>query len=150
MKEIISNFKLSNKIFSKVLQEENLILNHDAIFEISSPINNAISFNLNGARTCVSTTIDKKFLNSSLSSPSLNFVFNGELHEDMILYLHNIRKMASFNIGICSKDNREFKDCKREYKKLKKVLEGSIGQEITEIEKTVDDHKVYVLSYRRK
>ena len=61
MNELISNFRLSNKVFALVLKDEKLISKDERLLEVTSPISISILLNLRGYNSYVTTDLDDKF-----------------------------------------------------------------------------------------
>ena len=152
MKELIKNFALSNKVFALILKENNLVDKKDKLLEVSSPLCIASTFNLRGFSTYVSIEPDHKFYNNFLlnDGKKTNFIYSGEICEEVRSVVRKIANTSSFNIGICSNNPTEFALQKDSYSRFKSELESSYGIEIEEIDKRLDDYEAYVLSYKRK
>jgi len=151
MKKIIENFKYSNYLLSKVLKEERLVINDDTIFEISNPLNNAISFHFGSIFTSVFTDIDFPEIYHTLNNrDNINFIFNGDYSEDIKKLATDRIDEGSFHIGICTDDELEYRKTKAKYQALRKYLVDTFDVKIDELEKDIENHKVYMLSYRHK
>ena len=152
MNELISNFRLSNKVFALVLKDEKLISKDERLLEVTSPISISILLNLRGYNSYVTTDLDDKFYEyiNLKGNGKYNFVYNGELCEDVRSAVEEMRDVSSFNIGICSNNPAEFALIKDSYCMFKEELEETYGIEINEVDKKLDDYETYVLSYKRK
>ena len=152
MTELINNFQLSNKVFALVLKEDNLVEKDEMLLEVSSPLSVAILFNLRGYHTYISTDIDDRLYNNIRfnRAEKHNFIYNGELCEEVKSAVRKLAPVSSFNIGICSNNEKEFALLRDNYTRFKGELEATFGIEINEVDKTLDDYKAYVLSYKRK
>ena len=152
MNELISNFRLSNKVFALILSEEKLVQKEDYLLEVCCPLSTSVSFNLKGHSSYVTTDPDEKFYNHVKFNKDRksNFLYNGEICEDVKSAVLNLIDYSSFNIGICSNNSKEYELLRDKYHMFKEELEANLGLELEEIDKTLDDYKTYMLSYRRK
>jgi len=151
MKDYIMDLTLSNKMFSHVLEKHKLVANKDALVEVANPLFTAVAFNIRGIHiTSVYDDITEAMKKTYTVVRNSNLIFNGELTEDMIRLVLDNAEGNSFNIGICTKNSREYDSAKQEYEMLKTYLVRTYDMNVDTIEDKVDGYSAYVLSYRHK
>ncbi len=151
MTDYIMDLTISNKIFSHVLEKHNLVANKDALVEVANPLSTAVAFNIRGIHiTSVHDDITEAMKKAYTVVRNSNLIFNGELTEDMIRFVLDNADENNFNIGICTKNSREYDNAKQEYEMLKTYLVKTYDMDVSTIEDKVDGYSAYVLSYRRK
>ena len=145
-----NNLKYSNYLFSLILKKNNLVVNSDTLFEITKDVNNAISFNFLGISSRVYPDINHKEIDGFINDENINLIHNGELINDVNFLSGRIINNGSINVGICTSDEIKYRKEIEKYKRMKQVLETKYNVEVRSIEKDIEQHKVYMLSYRHK
>ena len=148
--KIIKNFKISNDIFAKYLKEKNLVLETDNLVEIAYPVNFATTLNFpqNGAVISYNFNDLIKLLRDERKNT--NFIYNGILSSDVKRLIYLNIATGAFNTGICTQNDYEYSLEKKEYLKLKNILEKCNIDNTQEFDEVYNDHKIYMLSYRAK
>ena len=145
-----NNIKYSNYLFSLILKNNNLVINSDTLFEINKDVNNAVSFNLLGINSRVYPDLNQKEIAGFIDDNHINLIHNGELIEDVKYLSGRLINYGSINVGICTSDEIKYRKEIEKYKRMKQVLETKYDVEVRSIEKDIEQHKVYMLSYRHK
>ena len=142
---------ISNKMFGHVLQDHKLVLNGDALIEVANPLSAAVAFNIRGIHiTSVHDDITEAMKKTYSVVRNSNLIFNGELTEDMIRFVLDNADENNFNIGICTRNSREYDSAEQEYEMLRTYLTNTYDMDIDTVEEKVEGYNAYVLSYRHK
>ncbi len=150
----ISNLKLSNDLFAKFLQSNNLVLSTDVLVETTPDINSAISINhfANNGKSIIllKGNLDKIVFPTDefINGQTPNFICNG-FFDHITDYTKMVIYRGSFNIGICTPDRKVFNSNKSKFQALSSKL-AMKGVPIVEKEEVISSHKLYLLSYRMR
>lgn len=157
-KSKIANLRVANRMFAKYLEEKKLIIPTDSLIETTNSIADSASIFMTEKypMSIVLCNVSPESCGITFENPESgvnNYICNGAFACTGICARKMLDKGA-FNIGICTKDDKEYKKAKTFYQKFGRgMLAIGVPVSIYEEElkdKELGESKLYLLSYRAK